>query len=190
MQLAHQGAAEFLVGKRGIDQIAYAVGTLGCIIGYSSAEIAETLGRIVEAGDGLVQAGSVKIIQHAHKTAKGTAAFAEYLRVFHKVITHAAIHKGVRTPKIAVGIHGAHVALSVADHAQGLTLGVAAHGADAFAQVMRNALDVFHHRQRFGEYILIDALHHKLRAVLSAEQIGIVDMSAAKGYGFAHSALG
>ena len=182
LQLVHQGGAEGFVGQRHVDQVAHAVGAAGEIVFHSGAEVAEAIGRVVESGDGLVQAGGVKVVQHGHEAAESTAGFAEHGGVFHQVVAAAFAHEGVGAPVVAVGVDGAQLAVFVLEHAQGAALGVAAHSADALAQVMGHALDVFHDLQRLGEDVLVDALQHELGTILALEQIGIIDMPAAKSH--------
>ena len=70
-----------------------------------------------------------------------------------------------------------------AQKAQGFTLRVAPAQDDLPAQVLRHAEHVVHHVLRVGEGGLVDALEHVAHTLLprGRKQVGIVDVSAAKG---------
>ena len=155
----------------------------GCIIFCSGPELLKTFRGVVEILDGLMETLAGEIRKVALELSE---RFCDLVRLFgsgKRVEAVDIFHEVVGSPVIAVLIEIAgNIIRSFEQTERFQTLGRFSLFY-FFQQMGGDAVDVFHHVERFGENIVVDALESVMfdgPVAIGCDFVGVIDMTASK----------
>ena len=155
----------------------------GCIIFGSGPELLKTFWGVVEILDGLMETLAGEIRKVALELSE---RFCDLVRLFGSGKSVEAVdifHEVVGSPVIAVLIEIAGNTIRSFEQTERFqTLGRISLFY-FFQQMGGDAVDVFHHVERFGENIVVDALESVMfdgPVAIGCDFVGVIDMTASK----------
>ena len=145
----------------GADKLNFALhlcGTTHAVFGHGALKISETLGRIVEVRDRLMQGVCRIFSQLMLEIAKCNSALVKILSRLHLLQTDSVLYKFIDTPAATISSLIIGLFLFGRHHMERSTRRVSPALLSLFAQKICNTADVFHQTGRVFEYIGIDFL--------------------------------
>jgi len=145
----------------GADKLNFALhlcGTTHAVFGHGALEVSETLGRIVEVRDRLMQGVCRIFSQLMLEIAKCNSALVKILSRLHLLQTDSVLYKFIDTPAATISSLIIGLFLFGRHHMERSTRRVSPALLSLFAQKICNAADVFHQTSRVFECIGIDFL--------------------------------
>ena len=150
-----------------------------CVLLHRPLKVLVTLGGVVEAGDGLGQAGGVKGPQLPLEAAKGGGALEQVLLVARLLQADAALDVGEHPPAAPFFIPMVEPAVVAGDHPHALPANIPAGLPGLLGDKLGHQADVLHQPIHILKGVGVDALQN-IPTAGALHQIGVVDMPAAK----------
>ena len=145
----------------GADKLNFALhlcGTTHAVLSHGALEVSETLGRVVEVRDRLMQGVCRIFSQLMLEIAKCNSALVKILSRLHLLQTDSVLYKFIDTPAATISSLIIGLFLFGRHHMERSTRRVSPALLSLFAQKICNAADVFHQTSRVFECISIDFL--------------------------------
>ena len=157
-QQIHHNVILCFAGADKLNFTLHLCGTTHAVLSHGALEVNETLGRVVEVRDCLVQSMGRVVGKLMLEVAKCNGALVKILGGLHLLQADSILHKVIDTPATAIDSLIIGLFLFGRHHMERSTRWVVPALPGLFAQEIRHAADIFHQTSRVFECICIDFL--------------------------------